>query len=63
MTEQMRSRLEQMTRAQKERRFEALQAKTNTAPAPATLRSDEWPEASLAEIEEREWLKKDLGYK
>jgi hypothetical protein len=62
MTNETEERLKRMTRIEKEERFYQLHKKTNTAPAPATQRADTWPEASLAQIEEREWLKKDLGY-
>jgi len=64
MTNDMLARLQQMSREEKERRFQELLQRHNIAPAPVAIpRSGELIEIPLDEMEEREWLKNDLGYK
>jgi hypothetical protein len=63
MTDDTLARVQQMSRDQKKRRFQELLQRHNIAPVPATLqRSGEPVEIPLEEMEEREWLKNDLGY-
>lgn len=62
MIEETKTRLEKMTREEKERRFNELLHKHGIVP-PKPLSGGRPPEAiPLEEAEEREWLKKNLGY-
>ena len=62
MEKETLARLQRMSAAEKEKRLRELLAKHNVAPTPAALADTPPAESSLEEVEEREWLEKDLGY-
>ena len=63
MTNETLTKLQQMSPEQKENRFRQLQDRHNIGPSQATLPDGGPPiEVPIEEVEERDWLKNDLGY-
>lgn len=63
MTHETRERLARMGRQRREQRFQELLEKHRILNAEPLPRSGQPPiPIPLEEMEEREWLKKDLGY-
>jgi hypothetical protein len=61
MTDETRQRLESMSKSAKGKRLGELNYKLGIV-QPKPLASDPPQPTSLEDMEEREWLKKDLGY-
>ena len=63
MTDETLTRLQQMSRAQREERFQELRQRLNIAADPDTMPRVGAPiEVPFEEMEEWEWLRNDLGY-
>ena len=59
MTEETKQRLQKMSQAEKEKRFKEL---NESVAHPEALVGDNPPEITLDDMEERQWLKRHLGY-